>query len=468
MSDVLFVFATDGAEFHMGIASISAVLKEHAHSTSLCLIHLLHEEETRQRLEEMIQRDQPLLIAVSVMSCHWEAIRPWLDRIRDLTEAPVVVGGWHATLLPEEVLHHPAVDYVCLGEGEFALLELVESLKSGADTSHIANFWCKRNGEIVRNDLRPLSPDLDVFPEADRSLFDSQDLIDRGVSCTLGDWGPPRVAAFAFGRGCYFKCGYCSNDAVRRRYRVSPRAFVRKRSVERALQEIESVVSTYDVCWLEFWDEDFTLNRKWFFEFTEEYPRRFDIPLIVLARPQNVLKDEFKRLREAHCRVVMMGIECGDEEYRRKYMHRYEKNEEIIKAFRIAREHGIATVAFNMAGLPFESAAGIEKTLELNEIIQPDFFYFFTYNPFPGTEFYDLAKENGLLLRGSVWNYCQDGAPGIKGVDPGRFAEFQRRALEMRTRFDALRDKRYPGMFGTEVHGSGINRWLRRIFGRSA
>lgn len=447
MSDILFIFPTDGAEFHMGIASISAVMKAGGYSTSLCMIHLLHPDDSREKLAEAIRRESPKLVAASVMSCHWEAMKSWLDFIETLTDAPIIVGGWHPTLLPETVIEHPPVDYICLGEGEYPMLDLMHALTNGEDTGAIANLWAKREGRVIRNPLRPLLTDLDRLPDPDRNIFDHQDLIDRGVTTMLGGWGLNKVIPVVFGRGCAYRCGYCCNAAARKRYGVTPRAFVRKRSVEKAIDEIRDLVQTYDARWIEFWDEDLTLDRKWFNAFTEKYPEEINLPFIAMVRPQNILKDEIERLKRANCRVVMMGIESGDAEYRKKYMHRHETNEEIIAAVRKARDAGIAIIASSMIGLPLETEEGVEKTLELNEILQPDFFFFFTYNPFPATEFYDLAVENGLIDHVSAQNYKALDRPVVRGIDPLRFQAFHQRAAEMRARFDRMRAARFPGVF---------------------
>lgn len=448
MSDVLFIFPTDCGEFNVGISSMAAVLKQKGFSTSLYLIDMFKEAEATARLEEAIRRENPTLIAFSIVSNYWTYMRGCLDLVKKITDLPVVVGGWHATLAPEVVMEHPSVDFICIGEGEYALLDLMERLADNSDTSAIPNIWVKRNGRIIRNPLRPLIADLDRLPEPDRSFLDYQDILNRGASSILGNWGIKKVASFVFGRGCYFNCGYCCNESARKKYNVSPKEYVRKRSVKAAIEEIDHVTSSYDVEWLDFWDEDFTLHREWFREFTKEYGRKFNFPFVAMARPRQVLHDEMKMLRDANCRVLLMGVESGNEAYRRKYMHRNETNEDILNAFRLARECGIATVSTNMAGLPFETEDGVEMTLALNELLQPDFFYLFTFNPYFGTEFYDLAKENGLLLHnGPGQNYHTNAGPLVKGIAPERFLELQRRAAEMQSKFDDLRRKRYPELF---------------------
>ncbi len=328
------------------------------------------------------------------------------------------------------------------------MLDLVKNLARSADTSAINSIWLKKNGQIIRNALRPLMSNLDQLPEPDRSFIDYQDIVDRGASSILGNWGINKVASFVFGRGCYFNCSYCCNESARKIYNVTPREYVRKRSVKAAVEEIEHVTADYDVKWLEFWDEDFTLNRKWFHEFTAEYARRFDIPFVAMARPRQVLNDEMKRLRDANCRVLLMGVESGNEWYRRKYMHRHESNEDIIEAFRLARQCGIATMSTNMAGLPFETAEDVENTLVFNEILEPDFFHLFIFNPYFGTEFYNLAKDNDLLIHGGPGqNYHSEAGPLIKGIEPERFKKILNRAAEMQAKFNAFREKRYPGLF---------------------
>ena len=448
MADVLFWYLTHDSLYHKGIAYISAVLKENDHSTALITLDLRKSElELQKEIRAKIAAENPLLIAVSAMTCHWNQLKNLLTYTKSICDVQILVGGWHPTLAPEEVINEPSIDFVCLGEGENPSLELVEHLKRGDACDDIQNIWTVRDSVVVKNSLRPLIPNLDDLPLPDRDLFSFHDLVNDGALSGVGPEGPKRVAVLSTGRGCLYSCAYCCNAAYRNRYRVSPRNFVRKRGVPSILAEIEQIIDRYDPDWLEFWEENFIFDHQWLKEFSRKYRQRFSLPFSIPVRPNEVLNDEFRLLREANCKLVYMGVECGNEAYRKKLIRRNLSNDQIINAFRLARENDIATLSFNMVGLPLETALNMEETLQINEIIQPDFFGCYIYTPFPGTALYDLAKQSGLLKNEVSPVYYAANTPNVKGLDDKVFQEMWRRIESLQAKFGELRRRRYPELF---------------------
>ncbi len=277
MADTLFLFLTHDALYHKGIAYISAVLKKHDHSTELLTLNLEKNEfDLHVEISNTISNALPRLIAVSAMTCHWEQLRNILTYTKTICDTPILVGGWHPTLSPEEVINHPAVDYICLGEGEMPTLELLDHFKKGKGTSGIKNIWAKHDTAIHRNPLRPLIKNLDELPLPDRELFSFQNLVDESVLSGIGPEGPKRVAVISTGRGCIYNCSYCCNTAYRKVYNVKPKVFARKRSVEGIITEIKVVIDLYSPDWLEFWEEDFIIDHEWLKEFSIKYTQNFN------------------------------------------------------------------------------------------------------------------------------------------------------------------------------------------------
>jgi len=451
MTDVLFWYLTHDSLYHKGIAYISAVLKQHGHSTALLTLDLQHSElELQNAICDKIMYEKPLLIAVSAMTCHWKQLKPLLHYAKSISDIPILVGGWHPSLSPEEVISYPSIDYICLGEGEAPTLELIECLKKDEDTCNVRNLWVKTEVRVTRNPLRPLMQDIDHLPLPDRDLFSFQELVDGGALSGVGPEGPKRVAVLSSGRGCLYDCAYCCNSAYRKLYDAKPRTFVRKRSVDSIIAEIEQIIDTYDPSWLEFWEEDFVSDHQWLKEFSKKYSQHIDLPFSIPVRPNHVLKDEFKLLREANCGLVYMGVECGNEQYRRKFMKRYLSNDQILKAFRLARESNIATLSFNIVGLPFETESDIEETIRINEIIQPDFLGCYIYTPFPETEFFDLSKKADLLKNEISPVYYAPTTPNIKGIEDKTFRDIWQRIETLRIKLGELRGQRYPDLFSLD------------------
>src|SRR3989338_248259 len=153
--------------FNFAIVFISAVLKKHGHDTKLInlnekLAKLPDDKEIQRIIEEYRQG----LIGFSSVTTQYQYALKIAKFIKGFCDIPIVCGGIHATMVPEEVIREECFDYVCVGEGEEAVLELVTKLEEGADTRRIANIWSKDNGKVISNNVRAL-PKLDELPRKD-------------------------------------------------------------------------------------------------------------------------------------------------------------------------------------------------------------------------------------------------------------------------------------------------------------
>jgi radical SAM superfamily enzyme YgiQ (UPF0313 family) len=108
------------------------------------------------------------LIGISFMTHFFDRARQLTEHLKKNLKAPIIWGGIHPTVRPEESLDY--ADLVLVGEGEEAFLELVDNLAAGKDIQHLENIWMKKGQEIIKNPLRPLIQDLDRLPAFDFSL----------------------------------------------------------------------------------------------------------------------------------------------------------------------------------------------------------------------------------------------------------------------------------------------------------
>jgi len=162
-------------KFYHGVAFLSAVLREAGHQTSL--IHIskpLVDEE----FISTVSSESPDLIAFSTTTNMFRTARRYARLVKKNFQLPIICGGIHPTIVPEEVINCPEIDMVCLGEGEFALLELCNKMNGNEEIYSIQNIWVKEYGKIHRNPVRPLIQDLDELPFPDRTIYDYASLED--------------------------------------------------------------------------------------------------------------------------------------------------------------------------------------------------------------------------------------------------------------------------------------------------
>lgn len=383
---VLFVYpdlnVRGGARsFHFGIGMLSAMLKNHGHQSRL---YYLFGKYDAPGLRKTLAEWQPDVIAFSAVSPQYRYVQ---RLFRDLQpfQAFTILGGQHATLVPECLAEIEGLNAICVGEGEYPLLELADALANGKINYSIPNLWFKTKGrEIIRNETRPFSENLDSLPFADRELFDYQRIIDSDFSTAL----------FMFSRGCPYDCTFCSNHALRQK---QPGRYVRFRSVESALSEIRQLTGRYQTQALYFNDDCFTAQKSFLDEFCARYPREFKLPFDVNARPETLDDDICRRLKEAGCRRVSIGIENGSEQFRRDVLGRKQSNERIAEAFASCKRAGLKTKSFNIVGFPHETPAIFQETVNLNRRIQPDSVIIGVFEPYPGTKLAEVCLQEGFI-----------------------------------------------------------------------
>jgi radical SAM superfamily enzyme YgiQ (UPF0313 family) len=270
-------------------------------------------------------------------------------------DVPVVVGGLHATFSPEEVLRHDGIDYVCLGEGEAALLDLVNALESrpGAEARGIANIWAKNS---TRPPLRnPIEP-LDALPFLARDLMDER-------------WGVRHITTQ---RGCPFPCTYCAARMYDKLYASGDTSsYGRRRGLANVLAELTELRAQGPLNYVIFLDDTFTINHRWVREFCKVYGREFAVPFSLNARVETVTESMLNELAAAGCKHIIYGVESGSERVRREIMKRHAGNERFREVFRWTREAGIMVTANYIIGTPGESRAEMEETIDLHHELQP-------------------------------------------------------------------------------------------------
>jgi len=363
---------------YIGTMSLGAFLLEQGYR---CAVFLGQEEA---ELEKEVERYDPQLLAFSCLTGGHQWALALAARLKSHLDLPVIFGGMHPTIFPE-VLSQPQVDFVCLGEGEYALAELVADLQRGAAGDSIPGIWCKREGEVVQNPVRPLIEDLGKLPVPEWSLYLCHEHLRDNPT-----------KHFMVGRGCPYRCTFCYNDALRRL--CAPRSvYVRLRPVHQVLREICMVRENSPLKTVVFDDDTFTHNRHWLEDFLLAYRREVGLPFVCNVRAEQVSPEIVRLLAQAGCFRVCMGIESGSEVIRRQVLKKHFSNQQVVRAARLLKAHGIKILTNNMVGIPDESLEQALETVSLNIRIKTDYPWCAIYQPYPRTPLAEYAVRRGYL-----------------------------------------------------------------------
>ncbi|MDD5773569.1 MAG: radical SAM protein [bacterium] len=391
---VVFVYM---GTINLGIESLAGMLEAHGHKTDLIydpalfddkryiysprLARLFNQEKI---IIEKILESRPDLIAFSVLTYNYQ----WASRMaqglkKKLPQVPIVFGGHHPTLLPERVIKDDFVDFLVVGEGEYALLDLANALEKGGDCHNIENVWSKKDGKIISNPVRKLIEDLDVIPLPDKELFQkyipSQD-----------------EYIIISGRGCPFRCTFCCNPVWHKIYEGKGR-FVRKRSVANVIEELKVNKKKYGFKTIYFADEAFTWNSEWIRQFAESYGKQIQVPFKCVCHPLQLDEEIVGLLKKAGCYAVEIGIQTIDEELKRSLLRRTESNTEVKEAIERCHKYGLTIIADHIFGLPGDKEEFLEKAACFYSQVRPHRITDYTLSYSPETALLETACKMGIV-----------------------------------------------------------------------
>ncbi len=369
--------------YNYGLGYIAGALKEQGHDVQYMI---LNKRRDIRRLYSAIQKEDPKIVAISSTSSYFVDAAKIAQRIKKISNSFVVYGGIHATLCPECIVGSEGIDAIVRGEGELPMTDLAAALEKKEDYLKIKNIWFRQGGEIIKNECRDLISDLDRLPFPDKSSLDYQGIIDKQGG----------LNRFIFSRGCVFDCPYCSNKALMEFY-GGKGIFFRSRSPQKAIEEIERDSARYNFNTIFFDDDSISLDKKWFYDFFNLYKGKFRYPFYCNVRPKTLDPEMARLLKESGAKGVVIGIEHGNQDYRKNVLKRDITDEEIINTFKMCEEAGIReNVGQVMIGLPYEDLNLFLDTVRLCRRINASY-YWYIFSPYPKTEFGRMCEKNSWL-----------------------------------------------------------------------
>ncbi len=365
--------------YNFGLGYIASVLKNEGHNIDYIL---LKNRRDIFSLYKKVKNVKPKIVAFSVTSSQFNYLKNITKTIKKVSKTFILCGGVHPTLKPNCIFEIPELDAIVIGEGEFPLLELANAVQKNIEYRKTKNFWFRDKDKIIENEVRPLIINLDELPFPDKESLDYQRVID-----TAG--GKNR---FIFSRGCPFQCTYCCNKALSKIYPNS-RNYFRQRSPQKAIEEIEMDEKKFKFNEIIFDDDIISLNKKWFYNFFNLYKKKFNYPFRCNIRVGTIDSDMMKLLKEAGAIMIRIGIEHGNEEFRKTILKRNISNKQIINTFKLCDKYKIRHNDFMIVGFPFETKKLFLDTVKLcREVSAKGQINIF--HPYPGTDLDIVCEKN--------------------------------------------------------------------------
>ncbi len=392
----------------------------------------------------------------------------------------VLLGGAHATALPEEGLDRSRADAVVMGEGELTVFEIIKKFKNKGtitqvDYSNIEGFAYRNNGKIYFSSPRKFIHDLNTVPFPARDLIKMTDYSGWFIHKQLPE------TKMIMSRGCPYHCTFCA-DAVWK----SSKPWVRLRSPQNIVDEIESLMEEHDIREIADDSDEFNNNLSHALAICEELKsRELNIPWKTQIRAWPLPEKLVKAMAEAGCWYVHLGIESGNPETLRGIKKQI-TIEQVIEACKLLKKYGIQVLGlfmlFNVweedGELRFENVEKTRKTFHfIQNLVDQGLLSHIGWSvttPYPGSTLYKIALKHELIkpeLRGNwdAWLREDTFIMKLPGVDEPEMARMKtlgqilRAKLLLRSHRFGLKDLRFFAQKGLKlIHNELRSRFRSR------
>lgn len=375
--------AWDSHRLPLGLMYLGAALQRSGFEVVLLDLRLLKSWED---FEDRLNDADADIVGVSVKSVDFD-IACKVGQIAKRMKKKVIAGGPHATIRPGELMQSGFFDHVITGEGELSLVQMVQDIRQGRDVGAIVS------GQRISN--------LDDLPFPDRGLYERY-----GIRL--------ETESVIASRGCPFNCSFCQ-PTLRELFGKK----LRYRSAENIVAEMEMLKSRFGVADFFFYDDTFTVNKTLVQEFCALVRSRVPgIAFAVNSRANTLDEDICRWLAESGCSRICIGFESGSQRIL-DFLNKGITIEQSLKAAELCHKYGIPIHANILAGIPGETDEDYELTYRLLSRIRPEYMYYNTLSPFPGTRIHDWCRDRELLKAPSTGEGYLISAfnERVKGVD---------------------------------------------------
>lgn len=410
-----------------GLRSISACLKKAGHEVKLIFLPSTYtanyEEKVFAQLIELVKDSR--LIGISLMTNYFENAVSLTLNLQRFISAPIIFGGIHPTVRPEECLQY--ADMICVGEGEETVIELAKKMSEGENYFDTLGMWFKHNGKIIKNNLRPLIQDINSLPFQDYD-YESHFLLHENqiqiMNKKLLELYLQNTYSMHPTRGCPYVCSYCCNNVINKLYPKEQSKIVRKRSVENVIQELQIIKNTLpSTKSIIFEDDAFSVHSEEFIaEFSKIYKQKINLPLIIRGViPSFITRKKVSSLVDAGLIDLRIGVQTGCDFTKHLY-RRHQTNEQVENCARIVHEFKskIPLPKYDIIlNNPWETIENLTETLMLfARLSKPYSMNMFSLTFYPGTELYTKAVADGIVkddlkdVYRKNYNFRADGISG--------------------------------------------------------
>ncbi|HEX7468605.1 MAG TPA: radical SAM protein [Methanobacterium sp.] len=385
----------------LGILQLAAFLESKIPNIDITLLDCQAEQVGWDDLKRRIESIEPdVVVSSALATCNTYIIIKTLDIVKKIDpDIITVVGGQHFTALANECLiNYPEIDFIIRGEGELTLLDLVKNVEQGKSPIMVDGISFRHGDNIVHNPPRALIDNLDDLP------FPGYHFIENNMDKYHFKMMAHNNAGYAMveaSRGCLHKCTFCSQWPYwGGRWR--------SKSPKRIADEMEHIYNEYDISFLWLTDDNLGLGKRTS-DLCDELIKKGvsdNITWFIQARSDDIVHNKkiLPKMRKAGNYWIMAGLERHDDETITNY-HKGIKPADSKLSMDLLKENDIFAQATLIIGDRNDSHHSIQQLRDFVNYVDPDLAIFMVLTPFPGTDLYNKARENGWIEDSNWANY---------------------------------------------------------------
>ena len=404
-------------------------------------LYKLKKTDIKEDFSAMINEFKPHIVGATATEPTYLLGLSLIKTIENRVDIFKIIGGAHATLNQERVMNESCLHAICISEGHEAIVQLCDYIREGKMLlngedfdfkviSNIFNLWFRqpKSKEIIKNPTKLF--DVNKTPLQDWSAWQVPPRASKAMRGTI-----KKTALVELTRGCPYKCTYCANVFFNEHFKGTDpetgkkHTYYRERSVERFVEEIIYLRDKHDVEYIYIGDETImTTSKKRFHAFMDKYPATAKIngngktngndngvykglPFWCETRPESMTYERVKGFVDVGMAAVNIGVESGNEEFRRTKLHRNVTNERMISGIADAIKANANIGANVIIGFPRETRDMIFETIDLvraarqvasdqlgeKKAIEKFSSMIHLYQPYSGTPLRQEAINMGLI-----------------------------------------------------------------------
>ena len=377
----------------LGLLYLASPLEKKGHK--ITVIDFIAEQYSDKKLKEEVSKVD--VVGITITSQVASSVKKIIDLIKNFyPKKIVIIGGPHCTIQEQEVLNEMNADISVVGDGERAIVDIVDALNGNSDLSNIHGIFYREKGKIKSGLPSIEIDDLDLLDFPNRNLIKHYSYGKETIT-GITYFARGNTTTIMTSRGCPFNCKFCVSKSIFKKCRF--------RSAENVVKELEEISKDYESVFVV--DDNFLMDKKKTHKIMDLLiEKNLDLDIWISGvRITDADEELFKKMKKAGVKSLEFGIESGNQEVL-DYYNKKITLKQVEKSVKLSKKIGFLTVGNFIIGSPIETDKHINDSISFAKKINLDFAFFYGFSFLKGSELWEDAYKLGKIKENEMFVPC--------------------------------------------------------------